>query len=105
MFLTQNIKKIGGSNCKNFKKIISGNLINLRKFWDSNSGIFENSEPDPLTFGSYKKSVPLLKSFFGTYWFDILTVISETKQVGFFFVFFDKVLQKLLFSTLNILTL
>ena len=31
------------------------NLINLRNFWDSNSGIHKNVEPDPLTLVSYKK--------------------------------------------------
>ena len=48
-FLVQNFKKIWGSKYENFKKLNSGILINLRNFWDSNSGIHKNVEPDPLT--------------------------------------------------------
>ena len=55
MFLTQNFKKIEGSNCKNFKKLNTGILIKLRNFWDSISGILKNAEPDPLPMVSYKK--------------------------------------------------
>ena len=51
VFLTQNFKKIGGSNCKNFKELNTGIWINLRNFWDSNSGIVKNAEPDPFTLG------------------------------------------------------
>ena len=51
MFLTQNFKKIGGSNCKNFKKLNTGILITLRHFCDSNWGILKIVEPDSLTLG------------------------------------------------------
>ena len=55
MLLTQNFKKIEGSNSKNFNKLNNGLSINLRNFWDSNSGILKNAKPDPLTLGFFYK--------------------------------------------------
>ena len=43
--------KIIGSKYENIKKLNTGNLIDLRNFWDSNLGILKNAEPDPLTLG------------------------------------------------------
>ena len=45
------MKKIRGSNYENVKKLNTGILLDLRNFWDSNSGILKNAEPDPLTLG------------------------------------------------------
>ena len=51
VFLVWNFKKIRGSKYENVKKLNTGILIDLRNFWDSNSGILKNAEPDPLTLG------------------------------------------------------
>ena len=51
VFCVYNFKKIRGSKYENVRKLNTGILNNLRNFWDSNSGILKNAEPDPVTLG------------------------------------------------------